>query len=106
MAAAFDGYSHALVSGDYTRAYQFCGEAFKRSSSFEVFTGKQVELQSRFGRLKAIENKGTYVHGKGSPMEWRAVIEASQLYERGDLRSVCEFHLEDSSWKLFGCKQV
>jgi hypothetical protein len=104
--ATFDAYSHALVLGDYARGYQLCGEAFQYSTSFEAFAGKQRELQSRFGPLKRMENKGTYVHGKGSPMEWTAVIDTHHLYEKGDLHAVCEFHLEDNGWKLFGCKQV
>ena len=104
--AAFNVYSRALVSGDYAGAYQLCGDAFRDATSFEAFAGKQRELQSSFGRLKAIENESTYVHGKGSPMQWTAVIDARELYERGDLHSVCEFHLEDAGWKLFGCKRV
>jgi hypothetical protein len=102
----FDTYSRALVSGDYANAFQFCGDEFKRSVPFEAFVEEQHELQSSLGRLKAVENKGTFVHGKGSPTEWAAVIEARQLYERGDRHSVCVFHLENGSWKLFGCKQV
>lgn len=104
--AAFDAYAHALVSGDYVRAYQLCGDAFTSSTSFESFVGKQLELHSRFGPLKAVNNKGTYVHGKGSPMGWTAVIEAQQVYEKREIHSVCEFHLENNGWRLFGCKQV
>lgn len=104
--ATFEAYSQALVTGDYVGAYQLCGEAFKDSISFEVFVEKQRELQSSYGKLKALERKDTYVHGKGSPMEWTAIIEMNQRYEKGDLHSVCEFHLEDNGWKLFGCKQV
>jgi len=104
--STFDLYSRALVSGDYTNAYQLCGDAFKREIPFEAFVGKHRELESSFGRLKAIENEGTFVHGKGSPMEWAAVIGMHQLYERGDLHVVCELHLENENWRLFGCKQV
>lgn len=104
--SAFDAYSRALVSGDYGNAFQLCGDEFKRSTPFEAFVGKQRETQTSLGKLEAIENKGTFVHGKGSPMEWVAVVETRQLYERGDLHLVCELHLENGSWKLFGCKQV
>jgi hypothetical protein len=104
--SAFEAYSQALVLSDYASAFQLCGEEFKRSLSFEAFVQKQSELQSSFGRLKAVENRGTFVHGKGSPMEWVAVIEARQLYERRDIHVVCEFHLENGTWKLFGCKEV
>jgi len=104
--ATFDAYSRALVSGDYANAFQFCGDEFKRSVPFDEFVEKLRELQSGLGRLKAIENEGTFVHGKGSPTEWTAVIEARQLYEKGDRHFVCEFHLENGNWRLFGCKQV
>jgi len=85
--ATFAAYSNALVAGDYTNAFQFCGDEFKRSVSLEAFVEKQHEAQTSLGKLKAFENKGTFVHGKGSPMEWTAVIEARQLYEKGDLCS-------------------
>lgn len=104
--AAFTAYSNALVAGDYTTAFQFCGDEFKRSVPLDAFTQKQHEVQTGLGKLKAAENKGTFVHGKGSPLEWTAVIETRQLYEKGDLHLVCELHLENGSWKVFGCKQV
>jgi len=104
--AAFEEYSHALVSNDYARAFQFCGNEFTRSVPFEVFVDRQRELESSLGKLKATENKGTFVHGKGSPMEWTAIIETRQQYERGDIHLVCELHLEDGGWRLFGCKKV
>jgi hypothetical protein len=39
-------------------------------------------------------------------MRWVAVIEANQVYERGQIHLVCEFRPESTGWKLFGCKQV
>lgn len=104
--AMFESYSHALVSGDYVSAYNFCGEAFKRSTSVDAFVEKQRELESTMGRLNKVQNEGTYVHGKGSPMEWTAIVKNRQLHQKGDLNSVCELHLENKVWKLFGCKQI
>jgi hypothetical protein len=102
----FEAYTRALVSQDFATAFQFCGDDFKRSVAYEAFVEKQRELQSSLGGLKAVENKGTFVHGKGSPMEWAAVIDARQIYERGDVHLVFVFHLDNGSWKLFGYKQV
>jgi hypothetical protein len=104
--ATYAAYSNALVAGDYASAFQFCGDEFKRSVPFEAFTEKQYAIQAGLGKLKAAENKGTFVHGKGSPMEWTAVIETRLLYEKGDLHLVCELHLENGNWKVYGCKQV
>jgi len=104
--ATFSAYSRALVSEDYAKAYELCGEEFKRTILLESFVATQHETQSNFGKLKTMDNADTYLHGKGSPMRWISVIEAHQVYEKGNVRLVCEFHLENDSWKLFGCKQV
>jgi hypothetical protein len=103
---AFSSYSKALLVGDYAGAYQLCGDGFRRSTSFESFVEEQRESTSSLGRLETIENKGTFVHGRGSPMQWTAVIEARELHEKGDIHLACELHLENGGWKLFGCKQV
>lgn len=104
--STFNAYSHALVQRDYTSAFQLCGDEFQRSLPFESFVERQSELNPTFGRLTAMEQTGIFVHGKGSPMRWVAVIEANQVYERGHLHLVCEFRLESTGWKLFGCKQI
>jgi hypothetical protein len=49
---AFNGYSDALKSGDYAKAFQFCGEAFKKSVSYEEFVRQQREATSHLGTLK------------------------------------------------------
>jgi hypothetical protein len=103
---AFNGYSDALKSGDYAKAFQFCGEAFKKSVSYEEFVRQQREATSHLGTLKTVDRKGIFVHGKGSPMRWVSVIETLQVYDRGNVHLVCELHLENGSWKLFGCMQV
>jgi hypothetical protein len=102
---AFSGYSEALRSGDYARAYQFCGEAFKGSVSYEEFAGRQHEAISKLGKLDSMDRKDMFVHGQGSPLRWVAVIETLQVYDRGNVHLVCEFHLEGDGWKLFGCKR-
>ena len=104
--SAFKAYSEALRSGDYAKAFQFCGEAFKESISYEEFVKQQREATSNLGRLETMDRKGIFVHGKGSPMRWVAVIETLQVYERGNVHLVCEFHLENDSWKLFGCQRI
>jgi len=104
--SAFNAYSEALRSGDYAKAFQFCGEAFKESISYETFVKQQREATSNLGRLETMDRKDIFVHGKGSPMRWVAVIETLQVYERGTVHLVCEFHLENGNWKLFGCQRI
>jgi hypothetical protein len=104
--SVFNAYSHALTSGDYANAFQFCGEAFKESVSYEEFVRQQREVTSNLGRLETMDRKGIVVHGKGSHTKWIAVIETLQVYDRGNVHLVCEFHLENGNWKLFGCKRI
>jgi hypothetical protein len=104
--STFKAYSSALVQGDYQEAFHLCDDEFQTSVPFGLFVAQQNKLNSILGRLRAIENAGTFVHGRGSPMRWVAVINAHQVYERGQIDFVCEFHLENTVWKLLGCKQV
>jgi hypothetical protein len=59
---AFNAYSQALKSGDYAKAFQFCGEAFKRSVSYDEFAKQQRVAISNLGRLETMDPKGIFVH--------------------------------------------
>ena len=104
--AVFHDYSVALVTHDYERAFAHADEGFKSASPIAVFTDQQRELELRFGTLKSMSKGETFVHGKGSPMQWTALVEAICKYEKTDVRFVYEFHYEKSEWRLFGYRRL
>ena len=99
-------HSHALGSRDYAAAYALGDEAFRNAITLETFSAQQRAFESDLGRLLSVDAQNFYVHGKGSPTRWVALVEEQQRYERGALQFACEFHLENETWRLFGCKKV
>lgn len=104
--ASFQDYANALMARDYARAYDFTSDEFKKAVPFETYAERRRELETEFGPLKSISQEQTYVHGKGSPMRWIAIIEAHEKYKKTELVSACELHLERGAWRVFGCKQI
>jgi hypothetical protein len=102
----FRDYTRALESRDYSGAYAFGDSPFKASVSPQDFSAQQGAFEAQFGALKSIREGGFYMHGRGSPTRWTGIVEEIRDYEKGKLRFVCEFHLEDGHWQLFGCKQI
>jgi hypothetical protein len=102
----FREYANALVARDYSRAFSLTSEPFREALPFEGYSAKQRELEEQYGSLQDIRFGNTYVHGKGSPMRWIAIIEAHERYQRLELVFACELHFDNNSWRLFGCKQI
>jgi hypothetical protein len=103
--STFRTYAHAIESRDYIAAYSFGDPAFKAALSPEVFISKQMAFEANLGGLKSVNTGEVYIHGKGSPMQWTAMVAEVRQYDKGQVQFVCEFHLEDGRWQMFGCKQ-
>ena len=102
----FDQYSSALVNQQFAEAYQHCGTDFRKSMPFDQFVALQVSLESQLGRLRSTKRTAYEVHGRGTPMSWRAVIDADMLYEKKSLRFEFVFHKEGDSWIIYGYEQL
>src|SRR5439155_13589630 len=82
----FDQYSAALVNQQFDEAFTHCGTDFRNAMPFDHFVGIQKSLQAQLGLLKSTRRTSYNVHGKGTPMLWRAVIDADMRYEKKTLR--------------------
>ena len=102
----FRQYSLAIESRDYSTAYTFGTPAFKEAISPQVFEAQQRSFESQFGTLRSIRKGSLYMHGRGSPMQWIGLVEEDRDYDKGKLHMVCEFHLDEGRWQIFGCKQT
>lgn len=102
----FRGYSAALVSGDTPKAYEYCGDAFRRQTPYERFQSIQEQLSSAYGPLRTVEAESASVEGRGSPMESTAVLKATHKYQKREVVLVYELHLDGGSWRIYGFKQL
>ena|ERR1039457_7184096 len=102
----FREYSQAIESRDYSAAYAFGNAPFKEAISPQVFEAQQRSFESQLGTLRSIREGSFYMHGRGSPMRWVGLVEEIRDYDKGKLHMVCEFHLEDGRWQIFGCKRT
>lgn len=106
LEATFQQYSNAIVARDYPAAYSYYGSAFKTAITLQDFIAQERSFESKLGRIKSTNVAGFYMHGRGSPMVWTALIREVRRYENGEVHLLCEFHFEDGRWQLFGYKQI
>src|SRR5579859_7079717 len=90
----FDRYSAALVSERFNEAYGQCGTEFHDALSYEQFVSMQRSFQTQFGSLSSVSRTAFELHEKGTPPQWRAVIDADLSYERKRLRFEFVFRKE------------
>ena len=102
---AFDGYSSSLVNQRFEEAYQHCGSDFREALPYAQFVSFQQSLQAQFGPLKSVQRSTYHVRGSGTPIRWRAAVDADMIYEKKNLRFQFEFHKEGDHWLLFGSEQ-
>lgn len=103
---AFDQYSSALATQQFDEAYQHCGADFRNAMPFDQFVIFQKSLESQLGQLKSAKRTAYKVHGNGTPISWRAVIDADMLYEKKPLRFEFVFHKEGGRWVIYGYQQL
>src|SRR5712692_9555412 len=82
----FSAYATALVSKQFEEAYRYCSRDFQEATSFQAFVSLHQELQSRYGNLNSVKQKGSVVEGRGSPARWAAVIKADHMYQAKSIR--------------------
>jgi hypothetical protein len=102
----FDEYSASLVSQHFDEAYQHCGADFRNATPFDEFVSFHQSLETRLGRLMSVKRSGFNVQGGGTPIVWRAVIDADLVYEKKTLRFEFVYHREDGRWILFATRQL
>jgi len=99
-------YTNSLVNQHFDDAYKQCGSDFRAAMPYPQFLNFYQSLQTEYGPLKAARRSGYEVHGSGSPMFWRGVIDADLSYEKKTLRFEFVFHKEGDRWVLFGAEQL
>lgn len=102
----FDEYRTALVNRNFAQAYQFCGDDFQRAMSFDQFVALQESLENQYGSLKSIRETARDVDGKGTPIYWRAVIEADFVYKKQGTRFRLVFDKEHGHWAMYGGEKL
>jgi len=103
---AFAEYASSLVAQRFDVAYGQCGTEFRKAVPLDQFSRLYGSLRDRYGALKSVENVTHEVHGRGRPMYWRAVIDATFIYERKSLRFELVFHKEGSRWVIYSSEQL
>ena len=103
---SFASYTNALVHSDFRKAYEFGGSDFRSALSYEEFVQQQMHLIKTFGNLSSIDVQHLSVEGRGSPLRWRAQVEANQRYSSETISILYEFKYEDGRWVLYGYKQI
>lgn len=103
---AFTDYSSAVVRHDFEDAYQLCGSEFREAIPYDMFVTQQGILESKYGRIKSVEEIGYKVSSTGEPATWRGVITADFIFENGSARFVLEFRRANAMWLLFGYKEI
>jgi hypothetical protein len=102
----FTEYTGSLVGQRFDEAYEQCGTDFRRAMPYDQFVRLYKSLQDQYGPLKSAKRVAYEVHGRGSPMFWRGVIDADFAYEKKTLRFEFVFHKEGDRWVLFGAEQL
>ena len=101
----FSEYTDALVGQRYDDAYERCRSDFRSAMSYDQFVALYQSLQQEFGPLKSARRMASEVHASGTPILWRAVIDADLVYEKKNVPFEFIFHKEHDSWVLFGTEQ-
>jgi hypothetical protein len=73
---------------------------------YDQFVRMYKSLQEEYGPLKSAKRVAYEIHGSGTPVYWRAVIDADLVYEKRSLRFKFVFHKEGDRWVLFGAEQL
>jgi hypothetical protein len=102
----FAEYTDSLVRQDFGKAYAYCGSDFHSAMSYDQFADMYKSLQGEYGPLKSAKIAAYEVHGRGTPMSWRATVDADLVYEKKSLRFEFVFHKEGDRWVLFGSEQL
>jgi hypothetical protein len=102
----FSEYGASLVSQHFEQAYQYCGSAFREAMPYDQFVKLHRDLQEQYGPLTAVARQTYSVHGGGTPMYWKAVIDADFVYQRKTLRFEFVLHKEGERWVIFGAEQL
>jgi hypothetical protein len=103
---SFSRFSSALVDRDYPTAYAQCSPEFREADSYENFVKQLTGLADRLGQLKAVKRDGYHIVGSGTPMRWKANIDASFAYDKETLRLELVFHKDGGRWSLYGFKEL
>lgn len=104
--AAFSEYGTLLVDQQFNQAYQYCGGDFRRAMSYDQFADLYQNLEQQHGNLETVTLQAFQVHGSGTPVYWRAVIDADFVYQKQTLRFEFVFHKETGRWLIFGFEQL
>lgn len=96
----FDGFTDALISKNYTAAYQFTAPEFRAAANYDDFVKVNRDLTDRMGELKKVETNQSDVneHHDG----WVGVIDAELTFAKGDLEFKFKLKKENGVWKIFG----
>jgi hypothetical protein len=102
----FAEYTDSLVNQRLDDAYKQCGSDFRSAMTYDQFVSLYESMQKDNGPLKSIKRRAYEVRGSGTPMFWRAVIDADLIYEKKSVRFEFVFHKEGDRWVLFGAEQL
>jgi hypothetical protein len=102
----FAAYTGSLVNQQFDDAYSRCGTNFQSAMSYDQFVSLYESMQKENGPLKSIKRVSYEVHGSGTPMFWRAAIDADLIYEKKSVRFEFVFHKQGGRWVLFGAEQL
>jgi hypothetical protein len=102
----FAAFSGNLVNQRYQDAYGLSGSDFRQAASFDEFVEQQKKYRDEFGSLTSVHQAASDVEGKGTPMFWRAVIDADLVFEKKTVRFEFVFRQEGGRWVLFGYQQM
>lgn len=102
----FTNYFSAVVKHDFVVAYQQCGSEFRQAMPYDDFVSQQESLESKYGSLQNYKELGYNVTSHDDLTEWRAVILADLIFQKGTARFELEFRKENGAWMLFGFKQI
>jgi hypothetical protein len=101
----FDQYTTALVGKHYEAAYAICGYDLRQVTSYDNFVGIYKSLEEQYGPLKSVKRSFTGAFGRGTPILWKAAIDADFLYSKRTLRFEFGAHKEGDRWVLSGFEQ-
>ncbi len=104
--SVFEDYRLALVHRDFQQAYQLCGDDFRSATSYSRFAAANSSLEERYGPLKSINETAHDVDGKGTPMLWRAFIDADFVYEKKSLHFRLVLNKKGERWQIYGSERL
>src|SRR5277367_7174215 len=77
----FSRFSNAPMNRDYPMAYEECSPEFREADSYENFVKQLTGLADWHGHLKDVKRDGYHIVGGGTPLRWKANIDASFAYD-------------------------